>query len=135
MNFFKFLSKRDAKVVTKSIAGVFKKVNGEYDVAYATIANHWLKYENGLRNREPLAMAANNQLPNLTMLALAEINAIFARRNTPFEQTKEAHYEAVVSYLKKHKIPPQYIDGDNKKASEQAAEAIKKLIKDKGIEI
>lgn len=135
MRLFSFLSKRDAKIVAKSIAAVFKKVNGEYDVAYATIANHWIKYENGLRNREPLLLAANNQLPNLTMLALAEINGIFAKRNTPFEQTKEAHYEAVVSYLKKHKIPPQYIDGNNKIASEQAAEAIKKILEDKGIEV
>ena len=51
MRLFSFLSKRDAKIVANSIAAVFQKVNGEYDVAYATIANHWAKQEDGLRKR------------------------------------------------------------------------------------
>ena len=134
MKIFSFLSKSDAKIVAKSIAAVFKQVNGEYDVAYATIANHWIKYDKGLRNKEPLLMAANNQLQNLAMLAVAEINALTARRNTPFQKSKETHYEHVVTYLKKKKIPPHYIDGDNLKTSKKAAELIKNALKDKGIE-
>lgn len=134
MGIFSFLSKSDAKVVAKNIAAVFKKVNGEYDVAYATIANHWIKYDRALRNREPLQMAANNQLPNLAMLAVAELNALTARRNTPLQKSKEAHYEKIVTLLKKQKIPPHYIDGNNLKTSKKAAETIKKILEDKDIE-
>ncbi len=135
MGIFSFLSKNDTKVVAKNIASVFKKVNGDYSIAYATIVNHWIKYDRGLRNRAPLQMAANNQLPNLAMLAVAEINGILAKRNTPLQKSKDVHYEAVVAYLKKQKIPPHYIDGNNFEASKKAAEAIKKIIKEKGIEI
>lgn len=130
---FKFLAKSDAKVVAKSIAAVFKKVNNQYDVTYATVANHWIQYDKGLRNRKPLEMAANNQLPNLAMLAVAEINALLEKRNTPFEQSKERHYETVVAYLKKQNIPLQYIDGNNSKTSKQAADTIKIRIKEKDI--
>ena len=129
MKIFNFLSRSDAKIVAKSIANVFKLVYGEYDVAYATIAHHWIKYDKALRNQEPLTMAANNQLPNLAMLAVAEINALTARRNTPFEKSKNAHYEQIIVYLKKQKIPHQYIDGDNSKASRDAAKAIKNYLK------
>ena len=135
MGIFSFLSKNDAKIVAKNISAVFKKVNGDYGIAYATIANHWIKYNKGLRNREPLLLASTNQLPNLAMLAVAEINGILAKRNTTMQESKDAHYEAVVAYLKKQKIPPQYIDGDNLEASQKAAEAIQKILEEKGIEV
>ena len=135
MGIFSFLSKNDTKIVAKNIAAVFKKVNGDYSVAYATIVNHWIKYDRGLRNREPLLLASTNQLPNLAMLAVAEINGILAKRNTPLQKSKEAHYDAVVAYLKKQKIPPHYIDGNNTKASQKAAEAIQKIMEEKGIEV
>ncbi|NLB31755.1 MAG: hypothetical protein GX822_08895 [Alcaligenaceae bacterium] len=135
MGIFSFLSKNDAKIVAKNISEVFKKVNGDYGIAYATIANHWIKYNKGLRNRESLLLASTNQLPNLAMLAVAEINGILAKRNTSMQESKDAHYEAVVAYLKKQKIPPQYIDGDNLEASQKAAEAIQKILKEKGIEV
>ncbi len=135
MGIFSFLSKNDAKIVAKNISEVFKKVNGDYGIAYATIANHWIKYNKGLRNRESLLLASTNQLPNLAMLAVAEINGILAKRNTSMQESKDAHYEAVVAYLKKQKIPPQYIDGDNLEASQKAAEAIQKILEEKGIEV
>lgn len=135
MGIFSFLSKNDAKIVAKNISAVFKKVNGDYGIAYATIANHWIKYNKGLRNRESLLLASTNQLPNLAMLAVAEINGILAKRNTSMQESKDAHYEAVVAYLKKQKIPPQYIDGDNLEASQKAAEAIQKILEEKGIEV
>lgn len=135
MGIFSFLSKNDAKIVAKNISEVFKKVNGDYGIAYATIANHWIKYNKGLRNRESLLLASTNQLPNLAMLAVAEINGILAKRNTSMQESKDAHYEAVVAYLKKQKIPPHYIDGNNTKASQKAAEAIQKILEEKGIEV
>ena len=135
MGIFSFLSKNDAKIVAKNISEVFKKVNGDYGIAYATIANHWIKYNKGLRNRESLLLASTNQLPNLAMLAVAEINGILAKRNTSMQESKDAHYEAVVAYLKKQKIPPQYIDGDNLEASQKDAEAIQKILEEKGIEV
>lgn len=135
MKIFSYFTKYDSQIVARSIASLFKKVNGEYDVVYATIANHWLQYENAIRNLEPLVMAANNQLPNLSMLAVAEIHALNAKRNTSFESIKEKHYEKIVTYLEKQKIPQQYINGDNFKASKKAAEIIKNRLKEKGIKI
>lgn len=133
MGIFNLLLKNEVKLVAKSIAAIFKKVNGEYDVAYATIANHWLRRDKALRNLEPLHMAADNRLSNLSMLAVAEFNALSARRNTPYQQSHDLYYEKIMAYLEKQKIPQQYISGENFQASQKAAEVIKQGLKDKGL--
>ncbi|MDO5667479.1 MAG: hypothetical protein Q4G44_06610 [Alcaligenaceae bacterium] len=129
-----FFIKNEARVVAKEIANIFKRVNGEYDVAYATITNHWFKYDKSVRNLEPLLMAANNQLPNLSMLAVAEINALRAKRNTPLSKSFDTFHKEIVRYLSKQGIAQHYIVGENFEASKKAAEIIKTKLHEKGIE-